>query len=256
MHTLSLHPRIIVSPHTPLARYRHSGSAGTSDLSIWLSVDPMSDKYPSMSPYTYCANNPVKLVDPNGSIIEFAGEEERNMYNQYKQTVQEHIDQDKNNSQYLNVMRELNEMEKSEQVFTIRTGGNIENELKKDDYGSNTYDVKTNKININVKRETGDYTQTQVLAHELKHGYQYINGEIDFSEDGLSPGALYDCTDERAAFERANLFSVGGKSYIDINSAILPYKTSKIPQESRSYQNLNPYDKMSYDAQKNAGKYH
>ena len=38
----------------------------SSDLSIWLSVDPMSDKYPSFSPYTYCANNPVKLVDPDG----------------------------------------------------------------------------------------------------------------------------------------------------------------------------------------------
>ena len=40
-----------------------------SDLSIWLSVDPMSDKYPSLSPYTYCANNPIKLVDPNGEEI-------------------------------------------------------------------------------------------------------------------------------------------------------------------------------------------
>ncbi len=39
-----------------------------SDLSIWLSVDPMSDKYPNMSPYVYCANNPVKLVDPDGKI--------------------------------------------------------------------------------------------------------------------------------------------------------------------------------------------
>ena len=38
----------------------------TSDLSIWLSVDPMSDKYPSLSPYVYCADNPIKLVDPNG----------------------------------------------------------------------------------------------------------------------------------------------------------------------------------------------
>jgi RHS repeat-associated protein len=42
------------------ARHYHS------DLSIWLSVDPMSDKFPSTSPYTYCANNPVRLVDPNG----------------------------------------------------------------------------------------------------------------------------------------------------------------------------------------------
>ena len=37
-----------------------------SDLSIWLSVDPMSDKYPSLSPYNYCAWNPMKLVDPDG----------------------------------------------------------------------------------------------------------------------------------------------------------------------------------------------
>ncbi|MBR4135615.1 MAG: hypothetical protein IKU03_04295 [Bacteroidales bacterium] len=38
----------------------------SSDLSIWLSVDPMAAKYASLSPYNYCANNPVKLVDPNG----------------------------------------------------------------------------------------------------------------------------------------------------------------------------------------------
>ena len=41
----------------------------SSDLSIWLSVDPMSDKYPSLSPYVYCADNPIKLVDPNGEEI-------------------------------------------------------------------------------------------------------------------------------------------------------------------------------------------
>ena len=35
-------------------------------LTGWLSVDPMSDKYPSISPYAYCVWNPVKLVDPDG----------------------------------------------------------------------------------------------------------------------------------------------------------------------------------------------
>jgi RHS repeat-associated protein len=51
-----------------------------SDISIWLSacppklqrrwMDPLSDKYPSLSPYAYCANNPVILVDPDGRDIE------------------------------------------------------------------------------------------------------------------------------------------------------------------------------------------
>lgn len=36
------------------------------DVLIWLSVDPMSDKYPQHSPYVYCSNNPLRYIDPNG----------------------------------------------------------------------------------------------------------------------------------------------------------------------------------------------
>ena len=35
-------------------------------MTMWLSVDSMADKYPSISPYAYCAWNPVRLVDPDG----------------------------------------------------------------------------------------------------------------------------------------------------------------------------------------------
>jgi RHS repeat-associated protein len=34
--------------------------------SIWLSVDPLAEKYPNMSPYAYCFNNPVIFTDPDG----------------------------------------------------------------------------------------------------------------------------------------------------------------------------------------------
>ncbi len=50
-------------PTSSAARYYNS------DLSIWISVDPMVDKYPNLSPYTYCAGNPVRLVDPDGREI-------------------------------------------------------------------------------------------------------------------------------------------------------------------------------------------
>ena len=33
-------------------------------LTGWLSVDPLADKYPNLSPYAYCAWNPIILVDP------------------------------------------------------------------------------------------------------------------------------------------------------------------------------------------------
>ncbi len=55
----------------PAARHYHS------DLSIWLSVDPMADKYPGLSPYVYCANNPVRLVDPDGRTWEEEKDEAR-----------------------------------------------------------------------------------------------------------------------------------------------------------------------------------
>lgn len=35
-------------------------------LGIWLSVDPLAEKYPNIGSYVYCANNPVKYVDPDG----------------------------------------------------------------------------------------------------------------------------------------------------------------------------------------------
>ena len=56
----------------------------SSDLSVWLSVDPMSDKYPSLSPYTYCADNPVRCVDPNGEEVYVYGKARRAFFREVK----------------------------------------------------------------------------------------------------------------------------------------------------------------------------
>ena len=39
-----------------------------SDLSLWLSVDPMADQRSWVSPYSYCQDNPVVKIDPTGSL--------------------------------------------------------------------------------------------------------------------------------------------------------------------------------------------
>ena len=41
-------------------------------LPIWDRMDPLCEKYYSISPYAYCANNPVNRIDPDGRIIKFA----------------------------------------------------------------------------------------------------------------------------------------------------------------------------------------
>ncbi len=38
-------------------------------ISRWLSLDPLASKYPSLSPYQFCANNPILFIDPDGKRI-------------------------------------------------------------------------------------------------------------------------------------------------------------------------------------------
>jgi RHS repeat-associated protein len=35
----------------------------------WDRVDPLAEKYYSISPYVYCVNNPIKYIDPNGAYV-------------------------------------------------------------------------------------------------------------------------------------------------------------------------------------------
>ena len=35
--------------------------------SVWISKDPLAEKYPNVGSYVYCVNNPVKFIDPDGN---------------------------------------------------------------------------------------------------------------------------------------------------------------------------------------------
>ena len=43
-----------------------------SRLGSWMSLDPLQEKYPSLSPYNFCGNNPIMFVDPDGQRIDLS----------------------------------------------------------------------------------------------------------------------------------------------------------------------------------------
>ena len=66
----------------------------------WDSPDPLADKYPSLSPYAYCAGDPVNFIDPDGKRIIIGSAFRRFMsklgVNNYEAKVQSQIEELKN----------------------------------------------------------------------------------------------------------------------------------------------------------------
>ena len=74
-------------------------------VSLWISTDPMEDKFPSVSSYTYVINNPLNILDPNGADIVYVnlgGQEvyrikNKNIYKTYIQTSRSYTSPSKGN---------------------------------------------------------------------------------------------------------------------------------------------------------------
>ena len=78
----------VATSSTPLNRWRQSGKEeqviGGNDLGVldfgarhydpwlarWTTQDPMAGKYTNLSPYSYCAENPVNIVDLDGMALD------------------------------------------------------------------------------------------------------------------------------------------------------------------------------------------
>ncbi len=47
-------------------------------LGRWMNIDPLAEKYPGLSPYVYCLNNPVIHTDPTGRSVNGEFEKDKN----------------------------------------------------------------------------------------------------------------------------------------------------------------------------------
>ncbi len=163
----------------------------SSDLSIWLSVDPMSDKYPSFSPYVYCADNPVRLVDPNGDTIRFNTEAERTFVLPLL---------NKNGKSYSPEFEAIyNKLNESDHTYTFsltHDNGKEEGHFENKDAHCSIIHYSTNTY-----KEHYGASKYRNLFEETYHAYQYDRKRIVinscFSEamawkfSSLAPGTTY-----------------------------------------------------------------
>jgi RHS repeat-associated protein len=52
-----------------LGYWDYSARMLDSEIGRWFVIDPLCERYYSISPYVYCANNPLRYIDPNGEDI-------------------------------------------------------------------------------------------------------------------------------------------------------------------------------------------
>ena len=152
-----------ISP--PPARHYHS------DLSIWLSVDPMSDKYPSTSPYAYCANNPVRLVDPDGRTW-WIGGLQYNPGESCPDNVSDFI------RDAWNVMNRIYESKEGKVVIDAMNKDLTSFCLCEDAHHKTTfpcYEISDKAIYTNYEEYHSDLFAS--IAHEMFHGYQDLCGQ-------------------------------------------------------------------------------
>ena len=182
----------------------------------FISRDPKFEDYPSISPYTYCANNPVNAIDPTGETLWILGETGAIEYkpgmkyegdNKFTGLVVNTLNNVISKSNFANRM--VNELSKSEFNFRIvesendrsfydpdafhdgssviqgtngeqfyeKSGGEIRWNTK----GNATYEASTPKCLSAIKVVRANIN----LFHELAHGWDNMAGLLSPNNNNM-----------------------------------------------------------------------
>ena len=131
----------------------------------WLTVDPLTEKYYSSSPYAFCENNPVNLVDPDGRKIYFA----KNVSDKFKKQFAETI-------KFMNskgTSGDIARLHSSETIYYIG-----EASMGKEHWNHFNRVTRTILWDPNTIYESPDNIRVSpatTLAHEASHAIRYDN---------------------------------------------------------------------------------
>ncbi|MDY3525979.1 type IV secretion protein Rhs [Riemerella anatipestifer] len=150
--------------------------------SIWLNVDPLAEKYPFTSPYTYTNNNPIMFVDPDGKdiIIWYLASDGKMRTYDYKYG-KNYTGKNKYLIAFHKAANALIKSGASENLKALEENSTkvwISDKNYSDDIGPNFNPenmIISWKPNKGLRTTNGkELTPTAILDHELDHARQYV----------------------------------------------------------------------------------
>ncbi|OYU93401.1 MAG: hypothetical protein CFE21_20720 [Bacteroidetes bacterium B1(2017)] len=149
-------------------------------LGRWLSADPAEGIYPSLSPYSFVADNPIKLIDPTGAIIEPSGTKRE------QRRIDRKISRIENSSPTGKKL--IQDLRESTEIHTISlVYGKTETMTTEKADGSGT------NIQLNLglfNRSEGGGPKFLILAHEIGHAWR-LDKNLNMALPQLGPKDTY-----------------------------------------------------------------
>ena len=189
-----------------LGEYDFGARRLPSHLPLWTTQDPCLEKYYPISPYAYCAGNPIRFIDPSGCIIEDENGIIREL-SEYINSVINSIIAIKSPEEFeqkrdllhelFAISNRLSVLEKSDVTYSFNITAHIQG--LDGSIGETSYDPMNDKVLITASDHPNKSLLLGVVAHEATHGFQYEKVRLSITTD-YSAHTLYDWEDEIEAF--------------------------------------------------------
>jgi RHS repeat-associated protein len=150
-------------------------------IGIWISVDPLQNKYPGWSPFNFTLGNPTKNIDPDGREVDPDSEKNiQHLINPSSPTY------NKGFAEKFSILKE-----DKNAVYSFKPKGkpNINAQGQKE-YGSVSYegtnDLGQYLINVNYVTNSGTsgLSHQSILLEETAHAVQFSEGKFGFKTNG------------------------------------------------------------------------